>query len=227
MTVKQQILETIFSQQTKDIVEEIAVMGEDFPGTFSNFENNDISFRAITKIAGYVNIELLTSESVPNSNDQISFMGNMANVEKRIMYFKPIATYNIDNGTVKLSIVNEFFTDKLENLSMKASPFTFEENMLIAAFSKTAVYYAKRNADVSFRANEIDLELFISDQGFVQSFLADNYLFYPDTSSYCNKPIAAYLLNQQSPSINPMTYNASIFNELLAKGLLTFNADLL
>ncbi len=192
-TVKEEICMLIFSPFTIQRAREMMKSGEsDF--LFEKFEMN---FRLLNVQNSVVNFEFLTANTLD-------------------VYYTPVG-FIYPNGS--LCIVEEFLSDYRSlvtkgflNPSPRPLLLDLESNALIAAFSMETFKRALEYKDIKLTANGLKCELFICSKGYPQMFLDDSY----------NRPgpIAAYLLREQPPKINPMLDNEEAFKNLFADQLL-------
>ena len=133
------------------------------------------------------------------------------------VYTKPIGIYHSNGGLVILNEFREAYLNLLKNkqipINQNVSFLTLIQNAIIASFSIEALYYAKKMEDVSFFANGLEMEIFMTYDGDSQSFLNDKYNI--------KGPIGYYDFRGENEDVAPMMEYKKIYDGCLKHNLLT------
>jgi hypothetical protein len=206
MTPIQEMVIALFSD---DIIEKAKKQTKAGPEIIY-IEKFDMSFRLLKVDNKTVNLEFLVTRQFGSQN-------------KTITYFKPIGVYTVEKGffssKVSITIIFEFEKhysalagSAIPVIKYEVNKFTFEENIVIAAFSMDAVVEARAMQDKNLKINGLNMEIVMAFGGYPQIFLDDSYNI--------NGPIAAYFV-EGPQSLNPIVNYKKTFDELDSKKLLS------
>lgn len=219
MTLTQEIVMTLFTKETIDKVKEQFKSGKEI--IFN--ENFDMSFRLFKPTANYINLELLIKMPIETGEEQDFPVIGRGRIQTTVMFFKPVGFFTYKKGflsnDIEVTVVKEFEND-LDYLikagkvtsNIKINKLSLEENAVLAAFSMEAVNNAQKYEDVSFFANGLNCDIYMTFEGFPQVYLDDRHGL--------NGAIAAYLLREKK-SIGPNVQYKEIFNRFYAMSLMT------
>jgi hypothetical protein len=221
MTVSQEIAMSLFTKETLQQVKAQFKSGENR----TPIECFNMSFRLFRASEENINLELLIQMALPDDGYEEVDLGTFgkARSTQSVMFFKPIGFFklkkNFFSEELDVTIVKEFEKDLdylIENKKIPSGVITnklnFVENAVLAAFSMEALLRAQKYEDVSFYANGLKADIFMSFDGYPQVFLDDSYNF--------PGPIAAYMIRETN-SVNPIIDYQDIFNRFNRMSLMT------
>lgn len=206
MTPIQEMVIALFSD---DIIERAKKQAKAGPEII-HIERFDMSFRLLKVDYKTINLEFLVSRKFGSQN-------------RLVTYFKPIGVYTVEkslfSSKISIKIIFEFEKhygglagNAIPKIKYEVNKFTFEENIVIAAFSMDAVSEASKMQDSNLKINGLDMEIVMAFDGYPQIFLDDSYNI--------KGPIAAYFI-ENPQSLNPMINYKKTFDELDSKKLLS------
>jgi hypothetical protein len=213
MTPKQEIIMTLFTQETLSKVKEQFQNGNEIVA----YESFNMSFRLYKPTADYINLELFTRISIEEQG-----LGNM---RRAVMFLKPIGFFSKKKGasseSIEVTVLKEFEDDLKELIRLgkitsqiKVNKLSLEENALLAAFSIDALMQAEKYQDCSFQANGLDMDIYMTyDNEYPQSFLDDKYGL--------KGHIGAYFLRDENRRIDMNTSYKSLYWDLFKMSLMT------
>lgn len=185
MTILQQIVTTLISEKTIQLVEK--QFKDNIPVV--PLESNDMSFRLFKTTSEHINLELLIQM-------------------QHTAFMKPIGYYTLTKGfftnTVEVTVLKEFeeelnIIQRSHKISskIKINKLSLIENALISAYSMEAVLHAVNHKDVqSIQINGLDVDILMTyDNEYPQFFLHDKYGI--------RGHIAAYFFRGQNQGIAP------------------------
>lgn len=187
------------------------------------FEAFDISFRLFKAEAGNINLEILLQMPIEDgSTENIPGFGK-GKIQKMVTFFKPIGFYIQRNGLfsndIEIKVLREYEEDlkvivkKYNELSkLKIGTLSLIKNAIIAAFSMEAYMNAMKYEDVSFIANGLSCDIYLTLEGYPQFFLNDKHGI--------SGPMAAYPMREHD-FITPIADYTKIFEDLKLMGLMT------
>ena len=170
-----------------------------------------------------INLELLAQYSYGVSTLQEYPLVGLGRKQKVLSYTKPIGYYTQSktflSKSIEITILGEFEDDlelliKAEkfNPRVKIHKLSFIKNALLAAFSIEAFINAQDYKDILFVANGLNLDIFMTYEGYPQVFLDDKYNI--------DGPLAGYLLKEHG-SIGPIEHYQDMHDELNKMRLMT------
>ena len=177
MTAKQEIIMTLFTEETISKVKEQFKSGNEIV----SFESYNMNFRLYRPTSHYINLELFTHMAV--GEQELNRLGGM---RRAVMFLKPIGFFNKMEGNssrIEVTVLKEFEDDLITLIRLgkvpseiKVNQLSLEANALLAAFSVEALIHAEEHQDCSFQANGLDVDIYMTyDNEYPQSFLDDKY----------------------------------------------------
>lgn len=197
MTAIQEMLISILTNETFNKVHNQFIN----PGTsVIQIDIEGLDYRLLKPDETTINLELLNTMPIRSKIDG-----------KIIMYYMPIGYFSLGSGNLEFTVVKYFENDinflndrNMLPLKMKINNLSLIENALLAAFSMEAVQIAVEYRDANLTVNGLDLDIFMTFEGYPQSYLNDKYGLLT--------PLAAYMTRREG-KIKPNP----IYNELYAR----------
>ncbi len=220
MTVKNEISNVIYSGEILELVKDFFKSDD----RIRLFDRNEMGFRLCKhEKSKNITLELYVQLREFIDDKEVINEFGLAKTFTYYNFFKPIGFYSMKRflfrSKLELTVINEYVDrSKIEmnylfdNHNFNIKTLTLEENAIIGAFSKETYLQAKKLKDVSFIANALHCDIYISNDGFPQVFLDDSYGL--------SGAIAAYFAKSNS-SLDPMIHNKKIYDKLLTMNLLT------
>ena len=205
MTPQQEMVITLFQKEVTEQAKKLAKSAT----SVCQIDKFSMPFRLFKVNESTVNLELC----IRRLYGPVKMNATGAQVRSSVMFFKPIGIYSIEKGlfssSLNVIVLKEFEKEydlliRIGQLEVKCDvkKLSTRENAVIAAFSMDTIVEARAMSDTNFSANGLDLEIFISNQGYPQSFLEDSYGI--------RGPIGAYFMSGPT-SINPMLEYKALF----------------
>lgn len=222
MTIEQQITSVLLEASTINKVKTQFQNGQEKIA----FEMHDMTFRLFKATPNNINLEALIQMHISDDGDIELPNGQSGKLQTFISFFKPIGFYTpikeLFSTQVEITIVKEY-EETLNYLiknnkalsSYKINRLSLEENAIIAAFSKETLIQAHKYEDCSFHANGMQLDIFMTYEGYPRVFLDDKYGF--------KDGFAEYIIRGDNQEITPNGEHRDTFGRLWTMGLLTVN----
>ena len=196
MTHLEELVFTFLNEDSVELSKEI----HDNIKHIISFEKFGMDFRLIKMTDETINFELICLDK-----------------DLGFIYTKPIGIYH-SNGefTILMEFENAYrklLKDELISSNKKVNCLSLIENAIIASFSIEAIYSAMKMEDITFFANGLDMEIWLTNEGDSQSFLNDKYKL--------RGSIAGYDFRNGKENVWSILIYKEIYDSLLKKKLLT------